>query len=457
MLDRAVVTGVAALSVSAFALMAVSVPAEARGGKGLGVAIGIGAAAAIIGGAARTLGAPQERRSRSRGGRRRPASRDDDDSDTPSGKSTQASINTAVDYEALGLIEGNRVTENNRNVDLAVKGFIEVLEDEHQKLRGSRSNVRVSSGTNINQVTAGEVRRLIEEIYGGAGLTQFDRFAGELWTRDRLTVAILFEARRGLAPYFDGVGAKGPSLDDLRDVFAKAAGEVYARALEMSEIVGVSHSFDRFVRTISENSDQAPRGLQTIGADARFERLLTTAINTVPYQAFIAQSAVVASDPKGLKRQFQFRFRARRSLYDCLAANYVEIATGKPKQNETAIPVGLIRIESFQPVATGSRGASIDGAKPPGAPTLSAPGEKAEQNGAAPPAILQDLWERVKDHVNEKCRSTMMTVAEVARSKGLEPQPARWDSYAPAAGTLGQPGSGGLQPINILGPAPQNR
>jgi hypothetical protein len=71
-------------------------------------------------------------------------------------------------------------------------------------------------------------------------------------------VQILREAKQGIEPYFKGVGAKGPSMADLKDVFAKSATAVYARALELAEIVGVSHSFDRFIRAIYENSDRVP-------------------------------------------------------------------------------------------------------------------------------------------------------------------------------------------------------
>jgi len=73
--------------------------------------------------------------------------------------------------------------EDDRNVDLAVKFLLSHIEYKHQELRGQRVNVKVSTGSNINQVTAGEIKRAAEDAYKQGRLYEFERFAGELWTR----------------------------------------------------------------------------------------------------------------------------------------------------------------------------------------------------------------------------------------------------------------------------------
>ena len=118
--------------------------------------------------------------------------------------------------------------------------------------------VRATRGE-LNQVTAGQVKVSIEDAYEKANLREFEKYTGELWTRDRLLVRTLRYATKNLGPYFEGVGAKGPSMDDLKDLFAKSAHEVFAKALETNEIIGVSKSFDRFIRTIYEYSDTGDR------------------------------------------------------------------------------------------------------------------------------------------------------------------------------------------------------
>lgn len=420
-------------------------PVAARG-NGIGIGLGVGSAIILLDQAARAV------KNGSGGGggggshrNRRHEKNDDDDGDSDSGantksnaKSDAANARAAEKYELGIRILQNELAESKRNVEWAITSFIDTLAEQHKKLRSNDSSVRV--GNTINQVTAGEVRRLLEDEYAKAELSRFDRFAGELWTRDRLLVEVLNEAKTGLKPYFEGVGAKGPSIDDLKAVLHTAAAEVYSRALETSEIIGVSYSFDRFVRTIYENSDRVPPKLLTFGADGRYERMLTKAINTVPAEKFVAASSTASYDPLGMKRQFQYRFRARRSYYDCLSANYMEIATGQ-REEQSTIPVGLVKIDTLQTTA------SKDGVKAAVAKSSRAEIQPAAETGST----AAEVWGRVQEHVNEKCKLAVVTLAEEVRAKGLEPQPARWDSLTPFGGGASAPG---LQPIiNIQVPA----
>ena len=326
----------------------------------------------------------------------------------------------------------NEAIERNRNVDKAVADFISVLEQEHKALRNNQNaNVRVSTGSNINQVTAGEIRLAVEKAYEEAHLTDFDSLTGELWTRDRLLVQVLVEAKIGVLPYFQGVGAKGPDVSNMQDVFREAARSVYARALELSDIVGVSYSFDRFIRTIYENSDRAPQGLWTVGADVHYERVLTRIINGVDQEHFSRSAQMPISRASGdsparsvtqgerLSQLFEFRFRARRSLYDCLAASYVELTNAGTASTEA---------QFASPPGSGERGARVEVDRMPVVtPAVSDPGlQKVSSASAA--AGSSDLWQRAQQMVGQKCRAMTIELARTAENVGLRPISARWNS-----------------------------
>jgi hypothetical protein len=309
-------------------------------------------------------------------------------------------------------IEAANRMESDRNVENAIKSFIEDLRGRHANLLGKNRNVNVATGLDINQVTAGQVRAAVEDAYKQARLYEFERLAGEMWTRDRLMVLALRHARKSLAPYFDGAGAKGPSMSDISDVLSKSAKSVYAKALETGEIIGVSHSFDRFIRTIYEQSDRSPEGLWTTGADGRYERMMSTVIDSVPREVFSQQASTQVNDALGLERQFQYRFRARRALYDCLAANYGDLTNGgtiavaaKAGPSGKGEPSRGIRIEAMQPPAKASEVATV---------------VSVSESGG--------VWVRAEKHVKTVCKTAVITVVKMTTDGEIHPQPARFDT-----------------------------
>jgi hypothetical protein len=312
--------------------------------------------------------------------------------------------------------------EEDRNVDLAVGLLLRDLEAKHLALRGQRTNVKVSHGADINQVTAGEIKRALDEAYKQGRLYEFERFAGELWTRDRLMVRVLRHAQRRLDPYFDGIGAKGASMTDLSDLFAKSARDVHAKALEVAEIIGVSHSFDRFIRTIYEYSDRTDQSLWTVGADTRYERLVSSNINAVPVELFILTAGSHAGDSQGLERQFQFRFRARRAFYDCMAASYPEFVSGGGR---------TIQVSS----GNTTRGAKLERTAQQGAAV-----ETGALKGSESLESFEDIpaaWRRAETQMSTSCRPMLQRITLDATSGKIAPVPSRWDhAENPSGGRL---------------------
>jgi hypothetical protein len=323
------------------------------------------------------------------------------------------------------------VIERKRDVEQAVDDFLDCLRGLHGVNKADddagglcsdpEPNSRVKPGL-ISQVTAGEVKREIEEAYKQAQLFHFERLAGELWTRERLQVRILDRSAKQLLPYFEGVGARGPSVDDIRKVFQRVARVVYAEALEIGEVIGVSQSFDRFVRTIYEKSPKTSMTLWTYGADSRYDRFVTAYLSAVPRQKYLAiKSAsspdedVQAADPLGLERQFKFRYRARRVVFDCLTVNYERFA-GK-KQSAGGMEVQ----QQGQGAAAGALGSS-------GVETgvLKGRMEQASAGGArdGDAMVQESAWQRAQQFVETSCRDNIDNVAK----SGIMPESARWIS-----------------------------
>jgi hypothetical protein len=364
---------------------------------------------------------------------------DSDDSDSDNNSSSNQSSNTLVgalkdaknaaaataEYQEM---EKAKKLERGRNVDAALNEFIDQLKEYHRQILHRDVNVEAATGLNINQVTTGELRRGAEDAYKNAKLYEFERYAGELWTRDRLLVRIIQQSKSGLKPYFEGVGAKGPSMGEINDLFSRSAIEVHASALEISEIVGVSLSFDRFIRAMYENSDRT-EGLWARGtneqADGLYERLATSMIDTVPREKFIQDGAGLASDPLGLEHQFQYRFRARRALYDCLTSHYSEFvakpAAGKPIEAAYPAKSEQVATKGLVPEPT------TNGALKGDAKTVP---EAVATPTSTVSAGVENVSARAQSYMGQYCRDSTLSVAALAREGKIEPISTRVDASA---------------------------
>lgn len=391
---------VALLLVGAFPFL--PAPAAAQFGLPGGVSTRIlnDAARAIQQGAPSSRSHTRRRRGSEDGGEEAPSRNSSRKGDAEA--SARAARQMAAIEAELMEIDRAKHMEQERNVDTGIREFIKALADGHDRLLKQSDRVVRATRGEINQVTAGQVRSAIEEAYDKANLRDFEKYTGELWTRDRLLVRILRSSAKGLRPYFEGVGAKGPDMADLKVLFQKSAREVFAKALETSEVIGVSKSFDRFIRTIYEQSDSASEALWTTGADSKYERLTSLTIERSWRQDQVEKEfGAVVADTEGLDRQFLYRFRARRALYECLSVTYPELTRGD----------GSMTAELK--TSSGARtGQGILG------PNLT-PGES------------EALWVKVRSHLDKRCQGLMTKILVSAKSGGIGPLSSR-DSGLPS-------------------------
>jgi hypothetical protein len=383
------------LSLTATALL-IAPAAQAKSRNTIGTIIGVGAAGAILNEAAKAMGQKPPRP----GTASPPAG--PSSSDTPKRNADpDAAVRVARQLAAIeenAEIERAKKMELERNVDLAIKAFVDKLIEWHNSIN-TGDRVRSTRGE-LNQVTAGQVKASIEEAYDKANLREFEKYSGELWTRDRLLVRIMRYATKNLRPYYEGVGAKGPSMEDLKDLFHKSAREAFSKALETGEIIGVSKSFDRFIRTIYENTDNAGENLTTRGMDGQYERLTSTAIEVVWRNDFADSAATLLAENENLDRQFLFRFRSRRALYDCLSVTYPELMRGGGGTTTTAFTT-----------------------------TSTAPAAPRSKTSASPRALTQPeqeaLASKVRTHVANVCQGSVPSILAKAKSGAIGPVSSR--------------------------------
>ncbi|MFZ4808452.1 MAG: hypothetical protein ACOYLQ_14440 [Hyphomicrobiaceae bacterium] len=386
--------------------------------KAVGIGLGVGAGLLLLNEAAKAMQNPQQQRQQRPQGQRQSSGGDSSGERAAPKKTAEQRAQELKSYAAANEEwqerERSKRQEAERDVDGAISSFIDSLRREFKTKQGGR-DAAINVSFNINQVTEGEVKRLVESAFEIGRLNQFERLPGEMWTRNRLMVRILRESERELGAYFKGVGVRGTSKDDLRNIFEQSSKRVYSQAIETAEIVGVSYSFDRFIRTIFEHSDQVPDSLSTQGADGHYERLVSETIESIPRELFVAHQGdqSITSDPLGLQRHFLYRFRARRAVYDCISSNYLGIVRGGNSG----------RIIDASTTGTGTAPTpNRNDAKPTLQPVT------VETGSATTLLELPQAWRRMHEYTGKTCRTVLAQVATESKDGRLEPKPARWDS-----------------------------
>lgn len=269
---------------------------------------------------------------------------------------TSAPAFSMKDYEKLYDSYSAAAADQDRDVDAAIAEFIDKLKSEHEALwANAKTKAEVANLDEINSITEVDIRQSLDGAYIKNRLIAFDSFSGELWTRERLLVQVLREAKLRIEPYFDGIGAKGPSRQDVENVLSESAAAIYARAFEVNELLGLAQSFDRFSRTVYERTDETDLQLASSAqkfsaAEDYFETFVSHELSsTRRQQAEAIQKALMQSSPDEsvveqvdmADREFIVRYRARRVLFDCLDRGYAEIIGGPALPGGKATEVSL--------------------------------------------------------------------------------------------------------------------
>ncbi|MFZ0852743.1 MAG: hypothetical protein WAO08_26510, partial [Hyphomicrobiaceae bacterium] len=130
------------------------------------------------------------------------------------------------------------------------------------------------------------------------------------------------------------------------------------------------------------------------------ERLTSTAIEVVWRNDFADSAATLLAENENLDRQFLFRFRSRRALYDCLSVTYPELLRGGGGTTTTAFTT-----------------------------TSTAPGAPRSKTSASPRALTQPeqeaLASKVRTHVANVCQGSVPSILAKAKSGTIGPVSSR--------------------------------
>jgi len=386
----------------------ISIPVQAGSKRGFGTAIAIGTAAAIVGGAIGAIekaGKSKKKKKSKYSGKKSSKKYGANvshasDNDASAQELIQASETFERDRETQRRARANERSEHNRNLKIAIRGFINHLVDKHENLRRqcryNRQCTGVRAGYKIKEITEGQVEIAVQAAYNNANLRNLS-FSGDLWSQDALKVLILREAQQDIASFFEGVGVQGLGNDQMNTLLDKAAKTVYQQGLELSEVIAVTESFNRFIRTLYETTPANARGVDTIGSDTAYHQMLRDYIDGL----MEAKRQQQGHHNIGLDQEFQLRFRLRRVLYDCLGGIYGEVARGSTGRTYNA--------------------------------SSSAEWSGSNFNNARPAEISPDgsetLFQRVQHKLPIDCKTPLQKVSNEVGAGGLRPRPARWNAW----------------------------
>jgi hypothetical protein len=169
--------------------------------------------------------------------------------------------------------------------------------------------------TKEGDVTEHAILEALETSIREANLIKFETFLGENWSPERLRVMILDRVENDIGGLFDGTNRGEVTMNDLDLIIKKAAGNVYGRLFETSELLAANRSSTLFVQRLYQTHGDLVNGEVRESA----EQLLSdaSASGVAPLEPLLRR------DPNA----FALRYRAERIIYDCLSDNVEAISS----------------------------------------------------------------------------------------------------------------------------------
>ena len=191
--------------------------------------------------------------------------------------------------------------------------------------------------TKEGDVTEHAILEALETSIREANLIKFETFLGENWSPERLRVMILDRVQNEIGTLFDGTNRGEVTMNDLDLIVKKAAGNVYARLFETSELLAANRSSTLFVQRLYQTHGDLVNGEVRESA----EQLLSDASASGVAQL----EPLLRRDPNA----FALRYRAQRIIYDCLSDNVEAISSSESGMaNSAEISKGVADVTKQQ-------------------------------------------------------------------------------------------------------------
>ena len=191
--------------------------------------------------------------------------------------------------------------------------------------------------TKEGDVTEHAILEALETSIREANLIKFETFLGENWSPERLRVMILDRVQNEIGSLFDGTNRGEVTMNDLDLIVKKAAGNVYARLFETSELLAANRSSTLFVQRLYQTHGDLVNGEVRESAEQLLSDASTSGV--APLEPLLRR------DPNA----FALRYRAERIIYDCLSDNVEAISSSESGMaNSAEISKGVADVTQQQ-------------------------------------------------------------------------------------------------------------
>jgi hypothetical protein len=221
------------------------------------------------------------------------------------------SINPSQSLGAVGASDDLQQIGRDDNAE-ANRDYTSRIDDLIKRIQQAQN---AQHSTKEGDVTEHAILEALETSIREANLVKFETFLGENWSPERLRVMILDRVQNEIGSLFDGTNRGEVTMNDIDLIIKKAAGNVYARLFETSELLAANRSSTLFVQRLYQTHGDLVNGEVRESA----EQLLSE-----------ASSSGVADLEPYLRRDpnaFALRYRAQRIIYDCLSDNIEAISS----------------------------------------------------------------------------------------------------------------------------------
>ena len=254
----------------------------------------------------------------------------------PTTQEAQVILKSVTPSQSLGAVGASNDLEqigkdDNAEANRDYTGRIDDLIKRIQQAQNAQHS------TKAGDVTEHAILEALESSIREANLVKFETFLGENWSPERLRVMILDRVQNEIGTLFDGTNRGEVTMNDLDLIIKKAAGNVYGRLFETSELLAANRSSTLFVQRLYQTHGDLVNGEVRESA----EQLLSdaSASGAAPLEPLLRR------DPNA----FALRYRAQRIIYDCLSDNVEGISSSESGMaNSAEISRGVLDVTQQQ-------------------------------------------------------------------------------------------------------------
>jgi hypothetical protein len=161
--------------------------------------------------------------------------------------------------------------------------------------------------------TASSIEQALIKAIKDARLDEFERFASESWTTDRIRKLVLDRVYNDLDPLLKGNTRGQVRMDAIEPVIQRAAQAIYRRIFETSELLATNRAANQFIQNLYQKT-----GGQV---DDRTREIADSLVRRGSFAMLIRYEDLLNSDDNN----YAYHYRAHRIVYDCLSKNMANV------------------------------------------------------------------------------------------------------------------------------------